>query len=181
MAHCFKMLSWCYWTKVLLGLCATRWPKHNILFEHFYQAIPHTVEELEIMNWIHPDHQSFDQIYTNEWNSGFKRDVAVLLNQLTIFEFIFGTACLHCLMKPVNLIIQRLQEQTTHVVQSYDKTESPITDIKFILENEDFSIIVPYTEWISINELMLHLYFLVEQNTDNIEKHASWELRGRLP
>ena len=84
-------------------------------------------------------------------------------------------------MKPVNLIIQRLQEQTTHVVQSYDKTESPITDIKFILENEDFSIIVPYTEWISINELMLHLYFLVEQNTDNIEKHASWELRGRLP
>ena len=34
-------------------------------------------------------------------------------------------------MKPVALIIQKLQEQTTDVVKS-NKIESPLTDMKFI-------------------------------------------------
>ena len=136
------MLSWCYWITVLLVLWSTKWPKHNILFEHFYPAIPHMFEELEIMNWIYPDSQSFHQIYANEWNSTFPREAAVLLNQLKT-EFTFGTVCLHCLMKPVVIIIQKLQEQTTDVIKSHDKIESPITDMKFILESieKDYPII----------------------------------------
>ena len=45
-------------------------------------------------------------------------------------------------MKPVAFIIQKLQEQTTDVVKS-NKIESPLTDMKFILESieNDISII----------------------------------------
>ena len=53
------------------------------------------------MNGTHPRLRSFKKIYTDEWEAKSKKEVTLLLNILTDFEFIVGTITLYHLMYPI--------------------------------------------------------------------------------
>ena len=106
------------------------------------------IEAFEIMNGTHPDIATFDDIYTNGWDSKTKKDATSFINSIANFEFIVGIICLYRLLHPLVPITQRLQGRVMDVVSAYDEVQSSISDMKHLREsvNEEFSVIYQQAE-----------------------------------
>ena len=76
--------------EVLIGMCKSRWSDRDLRSEHFYLALSFIVEALEIINGTHPRINTFDEIFTNGWNSNSKKEATAYINALTNFEVQVG-------------------------------------------------------------------------------------------
>ena len=106
------------------------------------------IEAFEIMNGTHPDIATFDDIYTNGWDSKTKKDATSFINSIANFEFIVGIICLYRLLHPLVPITQKLQGRVMDVVSAYNEVQSSISDMKHLREsvNEECSVIYQQAE-----------------------------------
>ena len=77
------------------------------------------VEALEVMNGTHLELRSFTKIYTDGCVAKSKKDVTLLLNILTDFEFIVGIITLYRLMHPIAPVTKQLQKRAVDVINTY--------------------------------------------------------------
>ena len=110
-------------------MCKKRWSERDISYKHFYLAMPHVVEALQIMIGTHPDLATFLETYTTGWDT----------------DFIVGIISQYRLLHPVASITQKLQCHTVDVIAAFNGVKDCINDMKAICEGE-FSIIYQQAE-----------------------------------